>query len=569
MKVLLVSLCLIAVLILSLVGCSNAATTTTSQPASPTTTAAPTTQPVVTTTSKPPTSTAVQPPPTSSATQTATATTPANQPKISNTFKLLYSGSITVWDAPTDATSFLDMVLTNIVYDRILNFDNNGNPTPRLASGYNVSADGLTATLPLKKGIKFQDGTELTSKDVKWQVENFTAFGSKMGSTGGFRNVTSVDTPDDYTVVFHLKQPDSGLSSQLALNNGVLNSSTAVKKPVVSSVRAKDHMAGTGPYSFADLQRDVIFTANRFANYWDTGKPYFNSFQVLFSADPITSVLALKSGGAQGLYNVTPRDANGLKAEGFTIVSSPYANFVLVPDGSNASSPFSDLKVRQAVEYAIDRKAIASTFGFGYYQPLTQVVGPEVAMGYVPDLQARNYDVAKAKQLLTDAGYPNGFSTSIYCQITDNKDLLTAIQSYLGQVGIKAQFQVGDAARYNGEWASQGWTNGLIYRAYGFQMNITENFTNWFRAKPNGSMFVSMYFPEGWNATSEAILGDPNATSRKAKIQAAMKTIFDQAMIIPVCTGPMLAAFDKSIGGTETFFPVSPHIQCVAGLYQK
>jgi peptide/nickel transport system substrate-binding protein len=568
MKILLVSVFLIAVLILSIAGCSNAATST-----PPTSTIAPTTstaQTQVPTTSKPPTPTAVQTSaqPTSTQPPTSTVATSA-QPKISSAFKLLYAGSITVWDAPTDATSFLDMVLTNIVYDRILNFDNAGNPTPRLAAAYNVSSDGLTVTLPLKKGIKFQDGTELTSKDVKYQVENFTAFGSKMGSTGGFRNVTSVDTPDDYTVIFHMKQPDSGLSSQLALNNGVLNSSTAVKKPVVSSVRAKDHMAGTGPYSFVDLQRDVVFSAARFANYWDTGKPYFNNFQVLFAADPVTSVLALKSGGAQGLYNVSPRDANNLKADGFSIVSSPYTNFVLVPDGSNANSPFSNLKVRQAVEYAIDRKSIASTFGFGYYQPLTQVVGPEVAMGYVPDLQPRNYDVAKAKQLLADAGYPNGFTTSIYCQISDNKDLLTAIQSYLGVVGIKAQLQIADAARYNAEWASQGWTNGLIYRGYGFQMNISENFTNWFRGKPNGSMFVSMYFPSGWDQTSEAIISDANPVTRKDKVQSAMRTIFDQAMIIPVCTGPMLAAFDSSIGGTETFFPVSPHIQCVAGLYQK
>jgi glutathione transport system substrate-binding protein len=541
---------------LILTGCSSSSTSTV-----PSQTQTPVTKPSVSTST-------IATPVTSSV--ASSSSTSAKQPQIGGTFKMIYSSSVAVWDAPTEAASFLDMGLTNLVYDRILNFDNTGNPTPRLAAGYNLSSDGLTLTLPVKKGIKFQDGTDLTAKDIKYHIENLSVFGAKMGVAGDYKNVTSIDTPDNYTVVLHLKRPDASLSATLSLNAGVVNSSAAVQKPVTSSTKAKDHVSGTGPYSYVEWQRDVYFKVTRFANYWDTGKPYFNNYEVNFVADQTTGVMTLKSGAAQGIYNISAKNAADLKSNGYTIVASPFANFVLVPDGANVDSPWSKLKVRQAVEYALDKNSFANTFGYGYYKPLHEVVGPEVGMAYNPDVQPRSYDPAKARQLLAEAGYPNGFETSIYCNLADDKNLIGAIQGYLKDVGINAQIQAGDSAKYNGEWAAKGWKNGLIFRAFGFQMNFITNLTNWWRNAANGgSMFVSMYYPDGWDKLCDSTIQDPNPQTRAASVKNIVKAISDQAIAIPICSSPMLAAFDKSIGGTETFAPISPHLQCVSGLYLK
>jgi peptide/nickel transport system substrate-binding protein len=551
---LLISIVLVAGLVLT--GCAGTTTSPSSAPAQPTASA-------------PASSAAISQPAPSSA---SPAPISSEQPKRGGNFKMITVGGIPAWDATTLSTSFLDMRVANEVYDLILCYDMSGSWTPRLATNYAISPDGKTATLTLRKGVKFHDGTEMTSADVKYHIEHLSFFGAKMGVAGPFRNVTSVDTPDPYTAVLHLKQQDASLTLQLALGPpAMLNSSAAAQKEVaVGPNHPEIGVAGAGPFKYVDWKRDVYFKTVRNDNYWDAPKPYLDSFEVDFFADPVTATLAFENGQAQAYWGVLPKNTKNLRNEGFQIISAPFANFVLVPDGANADSPFADLRVRQAVEYALDKKTLADTFGMGYYKPLDQIAAPDATLAYNPTLQPRTYDPAKAKQLLASAGFANGLQISLYCQTSDDQQFMAAIQGYLAAVGINAKIEVGDPPKFMGDWSSKGWHNGLIFRAYGFQPDFFENLTNWWRnAADGGSMFVSVYYPPNWGSMCDAAVSEPDPVKAKAMLQDITKTLFDNAMAVPICTDPTIFAFAKNVGGINTFAPVMPHIFSPAGLWLR
>jgi peptide/nickel transport system substrate-binding protein len=508
-------------------------------------------------------------PTTQTTTQPPTTTPSGDEPVYGGTFKMISTAGITGWDAPTDATSFLGMTIKNIVYEPLLNFDADGNWTPNLASNYEVSPDGLTVTITLKEGIMFHDGTELTSADIKYHIENFTAFGAKMGVSGGFKNVQSVDTPERYVVVLNLSQPNAPLPVALALNDGTINSSTAVQKPTTEENRAKDHVAGAGAFKYVEWVRDVHFKAERFDNYFREGEPYLDAYEVDFYADKVSALLAFENGEGQGIYDITPKDAADLEAKGYQVFTTLFANFVLTPDGANADSPFAKLEVREAVEYAIDKKALAESFGYGYYQPLEQIAEPQYALAYNPTIEPREYDPAKAMELLDQAGYADGVDISLYAQMSDDMELLTAIQSYLADVGFNTKIEVGDPAKFHGEWAATGWHNGVVFRGYGFQPNVLENFTNWWRHPPQGSMFTSLYYPENWDARCDAAISETDPVKRKEMVQELVKTIHDECMSIPIMTNPVIIAFAPNVGGADSYAPLTSHFQSPHGLWLK
>ena len=127
----------------------------------------------------------------------------------------------------------------------------------------------------------------------------------------------------------------------------------------------------------------------KFDDYWQKGKPYLDGLEWKFITDPTTSTMSFKAGEAHVLYNALPKDAAELKKLGYKVNNIDSGLFYLVPDAVNADSPFAKVKVRQAIEYAIDRKAIASATGFGFQQPLTQICPSSVPTGYINNLAGR------------------------------------------------------------------------------------------------------------------------------------------------------------------------------------
>jgi peptide/nickel transport system substrate-binding protein len=171
--------------------------------------------------------------------------------------------------------------------------------------------------------------------------------------------------------------------------------------------------------------------------------------------------MSFKAGEADILTGVLPQDVKELKDAGFEILLSDYSLINnIMPDAGNADSPFADKRVREAVEYAIDKKAICQSIGRGLWEPAYQWATSSEER-YNSSVKPRPYDVTKAKELLASAGYKDGFKTKIIAQNTTSKEYLQAIQAYLKAVGIDAALDLYDGGRL-AAINKEGWKNGLM-----------------------------------------------------------------------------------------------------------
>jgi peptide/nickel transport system substrate-binding protein len=201
--------------------------------------------------------------------------------------------------------------------------------------------------------------------------------------------------------------------------------------------------------------------------YWakdaqGTQLPYLDEIDVTFSADNTTELMMAKSGEVDLIVNTfSGKQLKDYKDLGWRTNFFYDANEVWAPDSAHADSPWSKLEVRQAAEYAIDRAKIAETFGFGFLQAPNQIP-PRSVTAYDPNFTGgRTYDPAKAKELLAQAGYPNGFKTSIIVWQGGSRDIALAEQAYLAAVGIQADVQYADL----GKWSSYIGPQGAYHNA--------------------------------------------------------------------------------------------------------
>jgi peptide/nickel transport system substrate-binding protein len=440
------------------------------------------------------------------------------------------------WNAETSGVSVFSMQLC---LQYLLKEQMGGKITPNLAESYDVitNPDSPSITFHLRKGVKFHDGSDFNAAAVKWNFEK-TKAGGMTASTTNFW--ISFDIIDDYTFRVNLSAWYNRLIRGFADGVAYVVSPTAYEKNGLEWMRW--NMVGTGPFTQKSFARDIRLDVVKNPNYYEQDKPYLDGVQVLYVSDEMTRVALFKSGGAEVLNLAgAPRYASELEAEGFNIISQPSGATVLVPDSGNADSPWSNIKVRTAADYALDREAIASRFGYGYYTPAYQLNSP-ASMAHVASLPGRTYDVNKAKQLMTEAGYPAGFKTTIYVQNGSNMDVPVAVQSYLDKVGIKAEISVKEPAAYT-QIATGTWKNALIMNPLIEWANPNTGF-NFFWGVP-GSWFKSLNKPAGW---AEAITASNTSVAPDPSLTQKLETMaYDDAMVVPLFFGVNLWATTKNV----------------------
>jgi ABC-type transport system substrate-binding protein len=226
-----------------------------------------------------------------------------------------------------------------------------------------------------------------------------------------------------------------------------------------------------------------------------------------------------------------------LTAAGNNVVTFANGPFTLVPDGANADSPWSNLMVRQAAEYSIDKVALANTFGYDS-KAAYQFCNPN-SRAYDPSITGRSYDVAKAKQLMAQAGYPNGFKTTIIAGPTYlNKDAIVAVQAYLAKIGIQADLQFPAM----GSWTqieAKPVHNTLLWMPINTSGNPNYTF-NYFLAAPP-VLDVSVYEPDGYGALLNKSMSAPQADP--VLLKQIENMIYDNAMVIPMYYGANYTVF--------------------------
>jgi peptide/nickel transport system substrate-binding protein len=276
-----------------------------------------------------------------------------------------------------------------------------------------------------------------------------------------------------------------------------------------------------------DYQRDVVINLVANPNYWQKGKPYMDGLSYIFVPDSLTAEALFRSGGGEVLQSYTDSMTSRFRNLGYKIISAQVTGAVSMwPDSANADSPWSNLKVRQAAEYAIDKQSLVNTFGFGNWTAAYQNVN-SVSPAYDPNLVPRKFDVAKAKQLLTDAGYPTGFKTTlIVSPFGTTQDMAVAIQAMWKSVGIIADMTFPQAGAFSAMLTGT-WKNGVLFGAGAGSANPLSGWNLTF--SPTSVWFGSMKRPSNMGDLFTAALTAP--TLDPVLLKKCEDAIYDDATI--------------------------------------
>ncbi len=339
------------------------------------------------------------------------------------------------------------------VFDNLLEATPDGQLVPGLAESYRI-VDDKTIEFKLRRGVKFHNGEDFNADAVKFSVERMQDPETKSGVAAGYKSIEKVSVVDPYTVQFNLAQPDAGLLWALAYQLAALPPKYYQEVGIQGFAQKP---IGTGPYKLVEWVRGDHVTLEANENYWQgspKGKPGVKT--VIFRPIPeeSTRMAALQSGQVQIARNIPSDLAASLEtAETGTMTVAATTLPIIHLDAKN-DGPTKDARVRQALNYAIDvetiMKDLRRTPGNRLAAPLSQST-----LGYDPSLKPYTYDPAKAKQLLAEAGYANGFETKLDYADLEPKQVVEALQAYLGAVGVKAELVPYELGTFNQIWVSQ------------------------------------------------------------------------------------------------------------------
>lgn len=425
--------------------------------------------------------------------------------------------------------------------EALLKFDNSGQPHGVLAEDWKIAQDGKSITFTLRKGVKFHDGTDFNAKAAKWNLDVALAKG-----TGIAAKWTSIDVVDDYSIRLNLKEYQNTQLTGLESSYGMMISPTAVEKNGVEW--AKYHPVGTGPFKFKNFVRDTSLEYERFDAYWG-GRPYLDGIKFIYIVDPVTAQMAFEAGQGDILQVQESGVSNvpDLMAKGYTAEKRPGAMMVLIPESANRDSVFADKRVREAIEYAIDRESIAKTLGYGLWDPVNQPTAIH-HFGRI-DTKGRPYNPSKAKQLLAEAGYPNGFKTTIISASTFSKDPLVSIQSLLGDVGIDVKLDIASFPKWN-DYVYKGWNNALLYVTQGAtDTNYCAFLERYYSAE--ATRYPSLAHPPGLNDLVNRALRAADYKTQKSLSQEAVKVLVNDATTVSLWVGSAVYMLQKNVHDTN------------------
>jgi peptide/nickel transport system substrate-binding protein len=293
---------------------------------------------------------------------------------------------------------------------------------------------------------------------------------------------------------------------------------------------AREKPVGTGPFKFAEFKRDAYLKFERFDDYWG-GKPHLDGVQYVFIPDAMIAQASFIAGEVDVLQNADVKTASDLSAKGYKAVSIIGGLTGLAPDFGRAGSIFTDIKVRQAIEYAIDKEAIVDTLGKGYFEAIYQFNAAGF-QGYNPAIEGRKYDPDKAKALLTEAGHPDGISTTIYAiEMFAPRDAMASIQAYLADANINAKVEFVDVGRWNELRRKSGW-DGLLFMHSGWSTNVPM-MINYPLSKPRND-YVSAPRTDECEALLQKMLVTTDYNAQSAVLQQIEKLLYDQAWACPL-----------------------------------
>ena len=462
--------------------------------------------------------------------------------------------------------------VTTKVYEGLLEYDFDLKPIPSLAQSWTVSPDGKTVTFKLQPNVKFHDGKPFTSADVQFSVMEALKKTHPRG-VNTFRAVTEVATPDPLTAVFKLSEPAPYMMMALSSYESPMLPKHVFGAGDIATHPNANKPVGTGPYKFVEWQKGQFIRLDRNPEYRKAGLPHLERIVARFIADAGTRSAAMETQEVHmgGFNAIPPVDVKRLQA--LPHIATTYKGYemqapIVQLDFNTTKPPFDDVRVRQAVAYAIDRQFVIDNVWFGFGKPATGPISSNFKANGLYTDQVKNYNVKNgveiANKLLDDAGKkrgPDGVRFEIVHDVTPYGDEWRRfgeyVQQQLGKIGIKATLRYEDVPA----WLRRVYTN------YDFQLT-----NNWIQtlADPSigvhrlyhsntikpGTVFVNdsrWSTPETDEIMNKAnVEGDPK--KRAALYHDLQKRVVEASPLVFVHELNFVTVYNKRVNG----FPVSP-----------
>jgi glutathione transport system substrate-binding protein len=341
---------------------------------------------------------------------------------------------------PYNTSSTLNQAAGKAYYEGLFEFDKDLKIQPLLATGYEASPDGLVYTIKLRQGVKFQDGTDFTAEAVKVNFDRVSNPDNHLSRYTQFNQVDKTEVVDPYTVRITLKRPFSAFINALAHSAAMMISPTALQK------WGKDigfHPVGTGPFEFVEWKPAEYLKVKKFDGYWKKGYPKIDTLTFRTVTDNNSRAAVVQTGEAQFAFPVPFEQAALLaKNDKLDLIDDKHSIMARYMSMNVMQKPFDNVKVREAINYAINKQALAKV-AFSGYASVSEGVVPQ-GVEYADKIGQWPYDPKKAKELLAEAGYPNGFESTLWSAYNDGTSVKVVqfLQQQLQQVGIKVSVEV-------------------------------------------------------------------------------------------------------------------------------
>jgi peptide/nickel transport system substrate-binding protein len=395
------------------------------------------------------------------------------QPRSGGTLTIVQGAEPAALVSGVNTSTFIGTVSTKI-HEGLLDYDFDLKPRPVLAESWTVGADGKTYTFKLRRGVTWHDGKPFTSADVKFSLEEIW---KKLHPRGRitFSKVTTVDTPDASTVILRLSEPTPMLLAALSSYESQVLPKHVYEGKDFTTHPALNAPIGTGPFVFKEWKKGDFIRLERYANYWDKGKPYLDAIVVRVIPDGAARAAAIEKGEVQlGVFNPVPlADVKRLtslptvklETRGYEYFAPMYMIEVNLRD-----EHIKDKRVRHAMMHALDKKFIADNIWFGFAKPATGPIASSSPFYTTQGVPQYAYDVAKANTILDEAGFKRGagnmrFKVSLTFPPVQPEIPRTAeyIKQAFARIGIEVELKNIDLATF-------------IRQVYNWEFELTQNY---------------------------------------------------------------------------------------------
>ncbi|MBF4160776.1 ABC transporter substrate-binding protein [Nocardioides acrostichi] len=438
---------------------------------------------------------------------------------------------------PHKTTSYFSFEVLENVYDTLVEPDENLQMQPSLAESWDVSKDQLTWTFHLRQGVMFQDGTPMTAKDVVYSFDRI--IDDKLATAYRFSAVKDIKALDDDTVEIDVTAPSPNLLSSIGGFKGV----AIVEKKNVTSGDITTHPVGTGPYELTDFTSGDHIDLEANPDYWG-GAPSIPSIRYRFISEGSTAVAALKAGEIQWTDSIPPQQVKALQGDDSVDIDVVPSNDYWYLALNEKRKPFDDVRVRQAIAYAIDRDAIAQVTSYGTAK-VNELAIPEESAWYTAyDTYSKDDD--KAEQLLDEAGVKNlTMELMVSSDYPETVKAAQVIADELADVGITLKIRSLDFGTWldeqnkgNFDMLYMGWLGNIDPDDYYYSQHHTGGSSN---AQGYSNAEVDTLLDEGRTTTDE--------TERKEIYAKAATQIADDASYIYLYNPSVIQAYSPDLSG--------------------